>query len=413
MKIGIVGYGKMGQSIFKLIAGSNHHVTVVETTPDLAERIEKKFFKKIERSLKRSGLSGENLNTEVEKARGRFCFTHHFSALADAELVIESVFENTETKIDVFRRLEHNVKEDAALLTNTSSISIDLICESLDHPERCCGFHFFHPVMLINLVEIIQGQSTSDLLVKELRRFAESLGKKPVVVKDGPGSVINGILTYYYAEAAYLLEEGWASPSEIDSAAGKYFYVGPCESIDVIGMDLFLDALENAPAPGTPSIVPIRIVHPGQKHLSNQELGGREGFYFPPLLQKLFDDNRLGKKVSTGIYVYKNGKAVNDAPDYYINPLISCPEPTDNKEDMIAMRLLYSIFNGTLWALHHDMGSEDDLDIGVREILQMARGPIAMMKKMGFSKVKADFDLLFESVGQRFHAPALPRLFAQ
>ncbi len=298
------------------------------------------------------------------------------------------------------------------MVTNSSSVSINKISNILEHKNRFCGFHFFHPIMLINLVEIIRGQHTSDRMIQDLKGFSKNLGKSPIVVDDGPGSVINGILCYYYTEAAYLLEEGFAKPSEIDEAASRYFYVGPCESIDVIGIDLFRDALENSPAPGEVSIVPIRIIHPGQEHLSNVELGGRDGFYYPPLLNKLIDDNRLGKKVSQGVYIYDKGKPLDDDPSYYLNPQRTGVSERDNGgEELIAKRLLYSIFNGTLWTLQHRMSSEEDLDVGVREILQMSEGPLTMMRRMGSAKIKSEFDFLCEKVGHRFSAPALEGFF--
>jgi len=412
MKVGIVGYGKMGQSIFKLVTESDHRATVLFRSQDKAKAAGDKFFKRLERSLKRSNLASDEIDREFERKRESCHFTPDLAAMADADLVIETITENLQLKLDLFARLGQVVKSDTPLVTNSSSVSVNKISQTLNHKDRFCGFHFFHPIKFIDLIEIIRGQYTSDDVIHDLVRFAKDLGKNPVVVHDGPGSVINGILTYYYSEAAYLLEEGYAKPSEIDLAASRYFYVGPCESIDVIGIDLFLDALENAPAPGEISIVPIRIVHPGEEHMSNEDLGGREGFYYPPLLEKLINDERLGKKVSRGVFIYEKGRALDDDPSYYLNAKRSGLMKTDNgREKLVGKRLLYSLFNGALWALQHRMGSEADLDLGMKEILQMSDGPLTMMRKMGFAKVKSDFDFLFENVGPRFSAPALESFF--
>jgi 3-hydroxybutyryl-CoA dehydrogenase len=412
MKVGIVGYGKMGQSIFKLIFEKNHEVTVVLRSEEKVKTMGEKFFKRLERSLKRSNMSPDDIQREIKTKRESYQFTHELSDLTGADLVIETVYEDVQLKLKLFNQLEQVVGSDTVLVTNSSSVSINKISKFLNHKDRFCGFHFFHPIMFIDLIEIIKGRYTSDNVIHGLKRFARDLGKNPVVVQDGPGSVINGVLTYYYSEAAYLLEEGYAKPSEIDEAASRYFYVGPCESIDVIGIDLFVDALENAPAPGEVSIVPIRIVHSGEEHLSNEDLGGREGFYYPPLLSKLIGDERLGKKVSRGVFMYEKGRALDDDPSYYLNPQRSGLVKTDNGgENLIRKRLLYSLFNGSLWALQHRMGSEEDLDLGMKEILQMSDGPLTMMRKMGFAKVKSDFEFLFENVGRRFNAPALESFF--
>jgi 3-hydroxyacyl-CoA dehydrogenase len=412
MKVGIVGYGKMGQAIFKLIAGTNHRVTVVFRSHEKAKAAADKFFKRLERSLRRAHPSRDEIEVELDKKKESCHFAHDLSALTDADLVIETIDENFQLKVDLFSQLERVVKDDTPLVTNSSSIPICQISKCLKRKERCCGFHFFHPIMFINLIEIIREQNTPAPLIEDLKQFAEGLGKRPIVVQGGPGSVVNGILTHYYAEAAYQLEEGFARPSEIDQAASRYCYVGPCESIDVIGVDLFIGALENAPGPGETSIVPIRVIHPGQEHLSNEELGGRKGFYYPPLLDKLIFDRRFGKKVSRGVYIYKKGKPLDDDSSYYFNPKLSNLVRTDDgRKKLIGKRLLYSLFNGTLWALQNRMGSEEDLDLGMKEILQMSEGPLTMMRKMGFTKVKSDFDSLFETVGPRFSAPALESFF--
>lgn len=397
----------MGRALFQLFRRKGYPVTVVCRTPEGAAEAQRVCLKR-----NRASISQPDDGRWVEGEAYRF--GHEPAMLEDAALVIESVTERLAVKQEILAKIEKVVSNEALLLTNTSSISINKMASVLQNPQRFCGLHFFYPLPLIDLVEIVRGDATSPAVVERLAHFAAVLNKKPVVVRDGPGSVINGILVHYYAEAAYLLEEGAALPSAVDRAARRHFYVGPCESIDTIGIELFLDGLENAPEPGTPSVVPIRLVPKGKEHLSNEALGGRKGFYFPPILSRLRQDGRLGKAVGRGLFLYEQGQARDDALAYYFNEDrygVPRMQRDETDEDRMAHRLFFSVLNGTLWAMGQGFLSPEQADEAVREILQMKTGPVSWMRAQGLTAVEEAFRALVREEGERFQVPVPQEIF--
>jgi 3-hydroxybutyryl-CoA dehydrogenase len=396
MNIGVVGSGKMGSAIFRLLSTKSHKVTLLAIDEEEAEKNKKRYLKGLMRSLKKGSLTED----EFLKKKESVWFTHRVEDLSLSEMVIEAIFEDYDEKAAIFRKLESVVDKKAILVTNTSSISINELGKEFRYGERFCGLHFFYPVLLLRLVEIIKGSDTPEELVCFLRDFCESIGKRAIAVDDAPGSVINAILAYYYVEALYILEEGNVLPSRIDELAERFFYVGPCESIDVIGIDFFIGALERAATPG--SLLPLRWNEVSQAEIPKEDTGGREGFYIPSLFQKLISENRLGKKISKGIYLYEKDKAFDDAPQFYVKPGCTSPRVGMEFDELIAKRLLYSIFNGSIYSAKRDMVSMEDLDFGIKETLLMKEGPFTMMKAIGEKKLKEDFSWLAENVGKRF-----------
>jgi 3-hydroxyacyl-CoA dehydrogenase len=223
--------------------------------------------------------------------------------------------------------------------------------------------------------------------------LCKGVGKQAIVAYDSPGSMINLILGHYYVEALYILEEGKALPSKIDAFSKKYFYVGPCESLDVIGIDFFIEVLAGI----------MGLFSKSQAELSKTISDVREGYYMPYLFDKLISENRLGKKVSRGIYLYEKDQPVDDAPEFYVKPA-HAPLHRDSEklDELIEIRLLYSVFNGCLYCIKKAVSSLEEVDLGVKEILLMKDGPFAMMQRIGKHKLKENFDFLAQNVGQRF-----------
>jgi 3-hydroxyacyl-CoA dehydrogenase len=402
MNIGIIGYGKMGSAIFKLLTNTPHHIFVLNRSEEKAKEREEKFFKGLERSLKRGAISEEMF----AKQKGSVKFIHRWEDLATADIVIETATEIYEEKVDIFHRVESVIDKNAVLVTNSSSNPIKALSEELRYQERFCGLHFFHPVLIINLVEIIKWKEDQTELVGFLKDFCNQIGKKSIVVMDQPSSVINSILSYSYVEALYVLEEGLALPSTIDDISKRFFYIGPCESMDTIGFDFFIDALKRVAVPG--SILPLYWEGASQAELSETDTGGRGGFHVPKLFWRLLSENRLGRKVSKGLYVYQGDKPVDDAPEFYIDPeRYASFGSLSERNELIAKRILYSVFNGSIYSLQREITSLEDLDVGMREVLHMREGPFTMMRRMGQKKVKEDFDFLAQIAGKRFRQTSL------
>jgi len=411
--VGLIGYGKMGQALVTLLRRKGYAVTVLCRSPQKAREAEQAFVRKSRRTHKAAAGFGEpNASDSFET---RYRFTHDPLELKEASIVLETVTESLPLKRELLHRVEGIVSEEALLVSNTSSISINAMASGLRRPERFCGLHFFYPLVLMNVVEIVTGEGTSPDVVEDLKAWVKLLGKEPVVVRDGPGSVLNGILVHYYAEGAYLLEEGVALPSQVDRAARRHFYVGPCESIDTIGIELLLEGLKNAPPPGSPSVVPIRLIPEDRPEATNEELGGRKGYYFPPLLTRLRQNGRLGKLAGRGLYLYASGRPLDDDSAYYFNePRYGTPRslPPEAVEDHMAQRLFFSVLNGTLWAVNQGFLSPKQADIGVREILQMPQGPVQWMRRAGYAAVASAFQDLVQKEGPRFEVSLPPEVFS-
>lgn len=410
MHVGIVGYGKMGQSVWQLLRRLPYRVSVVVRTEQQAQHHRQQFLNKLDKALRRSGMNEAERAERLAHADETCRFSHRLEALRDADVVLENVTEEMEVKTRLLAELEAALSGGQALVfTNTSSISIDTMAGVLRSPERFAGLHFFHPMAIIPLAEIITGSKTSPLTVEAACRFATALDRVPIVVADGPGSVINGVLVHYYAEAVYMLEEGAAGAGCIDESARKLFYVGPLESVDVIGLELLLAGLRHAPP--FPSAVPIRIGPKDAEGDIGESPGTRPGYRFPPLLTKLHADGRLGKSAGKGVFVYTGGKPVEDDPSYYrcaSGEVRGQAAPLDQEE--ILRRLLYAVFSGCLWALHLGLASVEALDVGVREILQMKDGPFSLMRRIGHGAVLRNFHELAARWGRRFDPSGLENL---
>lgn len=399
MHVGIVGTGKMGTALLKLLKSTPYHINVLASSADKAEKSRRKYFKKIEREFKQGKIS-EKKYSHIKAVRK---FTHKIEDLAGCQLVVESITEDFEAKTSLFRKLESVVDKDAIIATNTSCIPISDLAGKLRYNDRFCGLHFFHPVFMMNLVEIIRKADTQPRLIDLMKDFSRQIGKKPIVVFDAPGSVLNVLLLYYYLEAFYILESGLALPSEIDKLAKQYFYTGPCESVDTIGIDLFLTGLKIQSRPD--SICPVRWTDDPLEQIDSEKNGGREGFYVPHLFRKLIAENRRETGVAKKVYDFE------DNPEFYIDETGMTsrvtPDASKKEKDLIVKRLLYAIFNGAIDAVQKGKSSIKELDIGLKEVLWMDQGPFSMMKKIGRKKVQEDFDYLISTEGKRFTQTAL------
>jgi 3-hydroxybutyryl-CoA dehydrogenase len=397
MKVAVIGSGKMGLAIFKLISGKSFHLTLVAIDEDEAKNQEQRFVKGLERQLKRGAINESDFLRQKETIR----FTHRLEDLSATDLIIEAIFENYDQKVVLFQDLEDVIAKNAVLVSNTSSISIEDLAGNLKYKDRFSGLHFFHPVLLIGVVEIIRWVETPAELVGFLKGFCKNIGKRAIAVEDAPASLINAILSYYYVEALYILEEGGALPSRVDELAKRFVYIGPCESMDVVGLDFFLAGLRRAATPG--SLLPIDWTDDAKGEIPKEDLGGREGFHVPSLFRKLVAENRLGRKVSHGIYLYEKDKPVDDSPEFYVNPARRVSAGDSGVSDEVAAkRLLYSIFNGAIYCVQRGMSTLEELDFGIKEVLLMKQGPFTMMKAMGEEDLRREFDFLTHNVGKRF-----------
>ena len=276
----VIGAGTMGNGIAHLFAQNGHSVTIVDVDD---ERV-MKGIETISANMDRQVTKGILTKKEKEDAMGRISRSTDLKASApEADLVIEAASENIGVKAEIFRTLDVTTSKRAILASNTSSISITRLGAVTGRPDKVIGMHFFNPVPVMKLVEVIRGLDTSARTFKAIRDLAESVGKVPVEVHDSAGFVSNRVLMPMINEAVYCLHEGVASAEEIDTVMklGMAHPMGPLALADFIGLDICLDIL--------------RVLH--------DDIGDDK--YRPcPLLRRKVDAGHLGRKSGKGFFDY-------------------------------------------------------------------------------------------------------------
>ncbi len=234
-RVGVVGCGLMGSGIVEVAARSGYEVIVRELTPDLLQ----KGLDRLDASIRRAVERGKLDEAGRAAARGRIRGTTALADLAGADLVVEAVIERMDEKKAVLRELDRLVPPEIVLASNTSSLSITEMAAATGHPNRVVGLHFFNPVPVMPLVEIVRGLVTADATIQRVREFAQSLGKTVVLARDTPGFIVNRLLVPYLLDAIRVLELGVASREDVDTAVtlGLGHPMGPLTLLDFVGLD--------------------------------------------------------------------------------------------------------------------------------------------------------------------------------
>lgn len=234
-RVGVVGCGLMGAGIVEVCARAGYDVVVREINDDLL----KKGLDRVAASIGRAVERGKVAAADAEAARARIRGTTRLEELGDADLVIEAVVENMDLKKHVFRELDAIARPGVVFASNTSSLSITEMASATSRGERFVGMHFFNPVPVMKLVELIRGLQTSEETMADGRAFAESVGKTVVVCKDNPGFIVNLLLVPFMLDAVRALETGVATKEDIDTAIvlGLAHPMGPLTLLDYVGID--------------------------------------------------------------------------------------------------------------------------------------------------------------------------------
>jgi len=235
-RLGVVGAGTMGIGIVQVAAQQGLDVVVCEVEEARVHAAVDGLRRTLDRLVERGRLE----RGDADAALARIRPTATYADLADVDCVIEAVFEDLGVKRDVFGQLDTVCRDDAILASNTSSLSITEVAASTHRPERVVGLHFFNPVPLMGLVEIVRGVQTTDATMDAALGVVERLGKTPVVVRDTPGFIVNRVARPFYNEALRLLSDGVADVETIDRVMkqGGGFRMGPFELMDLIGNDI-------------------------------------------------------------------------------------------------------------------------------------------------------------------------------
>jgi len=277
--VGVVGCGLMGSGIAQVSAGAGMVVWVCEVDQGALDRGMARIRKFVDDGVTKGKMTPE----DRDKVLGNLKGTTKIDALAPCDLVIEAAVENLETKRKVFTALDQAVAPDAVLSSNTSSLSITEIAAHTRRPDRVLGLHFFNPVPVMKLVEIIRALTTSDIAFSKAQEFVTQIGKTPVICKDTPGFVVNRLLVPYLLDAVRVLESGIASKEDIDNGMklGCGHPMGPLTLLDFVGLDT------------TYYIANIMF-----------EEFREPRFAAPPLLKRMVLAGWLGRKSGRGFYEY-------------------------------------------------------------------------------------------------------------
>ena len=278
-KVGVLGAGLMGSGIAEVAAKAGYQTIVREVSDDLV----RKGMGRIEASFARAVEKGKLAAVERDAARGRLNATTDLKTLALCDIVIEAIVENLETKAETYRELDRICKPATIFCSNTSSLTITELAAATRRPDRFVGLHFFNPVPVMKLVEVVRTIATSTETEQSVLEFARSLGKEPIRAQDNSGFIVNRLLVPYLLDAVRALEEGVGSREDIDKGMelGCGHPMGPLRLLDFVGLDT------------TYYIAEIMFHEYREKR-----------FAPPPLLKRMVLAGRLGKKSGRGFYEY-------------------------------------------------------------------------------------------------------------
>lgn len=358
----IIGAGVMGGDIATWCVSQGLQVTLQDLKAESLAKAKQRAYSYFKKRLKKPLL--------IKVAMDRFALDVNGYGLQKADIVIEAIFENKDVKRKLYASIEPKLKKDALIVTNTSSIEIEQLCDAITDPTRLVGLHFFNPVTKMPLIEIVNGAQTDVEISQRAINFAKQIGKLPLSTKSSPGFLVNRILTPYMVEAGLLHETG-SSIKDIDKAAKEFgMPMGPVELADTVGLDVGLHVA---------------------KLLSN-----KYGYSIPNSFESMVEAGNLGKKTGQGFYTWKKGKKISPKDKSL----------TEKETAYIQNRLILRFLNEAVACYREDVvANKDHLDAGVifgTGFAPFRGGPINYIETAGVAHLLSTLETLHSQHGKRF-----------
>ena len=369
-KISVIGAGTMGTGIAQVAATYGSTVSLIDLSQEALERSKSSLHSVMNRLVEKEKLSLE----ESGEILSRIQWTSDIKSISDSKLVIEAVIENMAVKQKIFSDIESFVSNNCIISTNTSSLSVEGIASSCSNLTRIVGIHFFNPVPLMKLVEVVPVEQTDSGLIENVKSILQSWGKTVVIAKDTPGFIVNRVARPFYGEALRIYDEGLADFATIDWAMKEFggFKMGPFELMDYIGNDVNYNATES--------------VYFGSNYNPR---------YKPsPTQKKMVDEGLLGRKSGQGYYDYSNGAAI--------------PTPAADEESgkKIFKRILAMLINEAADTLNLAIASRDDIDTAMTTGVNYPRGLLRWADEIGADLVFQQLCKLKSDSGDERYNPS-------
>ena len=376
--ISVVGAGTMGSGIAQVAGTHGCQVNIIDLFPEALENSQSKLKSILNRLVEKGKINKEQFKSIL----ARIHWTENMDEISNSNMVIEAIVENLEIKQDLFLQMESMVSDDCILATNTSSLSVAKIASVCKLKSRIIGIHFFNPVPLMKLVEIIPTEEANGKLLLEVKSILKGWGKSVVTAKDTPGFIVNRVARPYYGEALRIYEEGIADFATIDWAMKEFggFRMGPFELMDYIGNDINYSA--------------TKAVYDGTNH---------DPRYKPSATQKkMMDEGLLGRKSGRGYFDYSES-AVN-------------PEPNKDEKlgKKIFIRILTMLINAAADALNGAIATRDDIDTAMTTGVNYPKGLLKWADDIGLNAPLAQLkDLHIQSGDDRYKPSPLLKKMAE